>query len=205
MIEARIKRLILLVLVIVPVVFGGLAVNAYKEVKGIEADWDQTRQKRIEQSVVCGKLTEEELRLSYSCSDAGKGLDVDTDKMMAEGLTYWRERLDFYVMVAVYVPIAVIALYFSFKWIWFGRSSDSKRTFGGLTKNINSAGAKETKIGLLVRQKKSVGLAVLFLLLLATSYALAPEKTYHVLVSSTVQVLVVVGVVWLVKIFFRRK
>lgn len=201
-IEARIKRLMLLILVAVPVVFGGLAINAYTEVKGHEALFDQIRQKRIDQADVCGKLSEDELRLSYSCSAAGKGLDVDTDKMIAEGLMYWRERLDFYVAIVAYVPLATIALYFSFKWIWFGR-------LGGVGKSFDASTRTERNqwrlVELLVRQKKNVGLAVLFVLLLASSFVLFPEKAYQILVGSTVQVLVVVGVVWLVKMFFRRK
>lgn len=202
MIEDRLKRLIVLVLVVIPVVFGGLAINANNKVSEFQVLLDQGRQKRIDQDIECKKLTGDELRLG-SC---GKGLDIDPDKIIVEGLVYWRERLDFYKSITMYIPLATIALYFSVKWVWFGRVGDSGKTNERSTVNTNITTRKKWRfIELIVRHKKNTVLSLLFFSLLAVSYFIAPETMYQVLVSGTVQVVVVVGVVWLVKMFFRKK
>jgi hypothetical protein len=202
MIEDKLKRLIVLVLVVIPVVFGGLAINAHNNVSEFQVLLDKNRQERIDRDIECKKLIGDELRLG-SC---GKGLDIDIDKTIVDGLVYWRERLDFYKSITMYIPLATIALYFSVKWIWFGRVSDSGKTNERSTVNTNNTARKKWRlIELIVRQKKNAVLSLLFFSLLAVSYFIAPETMYQVLISGTVQVVVVVGVVWLVKMFFRKK
>jgi hypothetical protein len=202
MIEDRFKRLIVLVLVVIPIVFGGLAINAHNNVSEFQVLLDQSRQKRIDQDIECKKLTGDGLRLG----PCGKGLDIDPDKIIVDRLVYWRERLDFYEAIAMYIPLATIALYFSVKWVWFGKVSDSGKIFDRFTVPINNSEKNRSRfIELIVRHKKNTVFTLLFFLLLAISYYIAPETMYHVLVSGTVQVVVVVGVVWLVKIFFTKK
>jgi hypothetical protein len=135
-------------------------------------------------------MTSEERRLNYSCSESAMYMNDDSSKMLGDGIIYWREHLELYQDIAIYVPLATLALYFAVKWIWFGKVA-----------NEQPDQLQQT----LWQYRKSILWGVAILLGLGVLYVLRPERTIEILMKGAVQGGIVGGVVALVMWYRRRR
>lgn len=188
MIAARIKRLVLLVVVLAPVAFGALTLHSYREMLDFQQLIREHTQKQLEKSEFCKNQSAEERRLNYSCSDSATYMDNDSLKMLGEGVLYWRERYELYKELAIYLPLVTLALYFFLKWIWLGRIANEEPD--GIQK-------------MLWRHCKSIALTVVVILGIGVLNVLRPERTVEILAKVVVGA--VVGVAVVLIMWFRGR
>lgn len=121
MIAERINRLVMLIVLLAPIVFGGLATYEYRESSKADSNVSYWRKVSIKKYDECQAMKEtSEAWLYSSCIGV-----VDT---ALESLDYaeklsnqHNENFDLYISIAIYVPFATLALYVALMWIWLGK------------------------------------------------------------------------------------
>ena len=143
MVAERIKRLMLLIVVLVPIVFGGLATFEHYEI----AYWQKSfRLKTDEYYKHLEDCKSVEIHQLTTC-DWGIEIRKEGVEISREALSSHGEKFQLYSDVAIYVPLATLALYFAVMWIWFGKVPNFKEHNINLTEIKQAAYKHRVTLG----------------------------------------------------------
>jgi hypothetical protein len=181
MIADRIKRLVMLIVIATPIVFGGLAINAHLEVSGFQRLIQQDYQRQLEKEEMCKALSDEQRSNRYLCSYENKQWSQQNTKSIDDGLIYWRELEELYTSIATFVPLVTLAVYIAGVWVWVGK-------IGGIE-------AEKIK-NILLAQRGKITLVTVFVLGGLISYSLWPDRMTDALIRGGIKGLVITVVVW---------
>lgn len=156
----------MLIVVLTPIVFGGLAINTYLEVSGFEKLIQEDLERQFDRHEKCQALSVEERGKKYLCSNEREQWATETAKGLDEAMAYWREKNELYTDIAIYVPLLTLALYFAGKWVWIGKVA-----------NEDTEAIKKT----LWDNRMAIATAVLVLFLFLLSYMFWPERVTEAL------------------------
>jgi hypothetical protein len=188
MIENRIKRVLMFVLILVPLVFGGLAAYQKHDSKAWQAIIQQLNTQTLELMTECEKLNPYEKQLNLC--DSGTQWRRESAREAAQYYSDSREKFELYTSIAIYFPISTLALYFVARWIWIGKVANEEPD------------ELQRKIW---KHRKTIAISVAAIFGSVLSYWLWPERTTKIFISGVVQAILMVSVVWLIRKFYNQK